>query len=404
MARRGSLLSVVLVAAFIAPAARAIPLPTSDPFYTPPQHLGRYHPGAILRSRRVTLKGATNLASGTAYQLLYRTTVATGRPIATVTTLMLPSIPVLGPRRLLSYQTAEDSLTQKCAPSYTLQSGSGSTQNAESFEMAQGLINGWDVVVPDYEGPRSEWAVGPLEGRTTLDSIRAVEHFPPAMLQGPRTEVAMMGYSGGAIPTVWANAIASRYAPKLQIVGDAAGGIAADPIENLVAVNGSAFAGAIIGVSVAVNRAYPQLRLSSLLNAKGRALAVQDGNDESGCAGSVTNAPFGKISDYSNYATPQAIAAVRRVRKTFAKLDLITGPVPRAPSYWYNAIHDELAIIRPVDELFAADCARGATIDYYRDPAVEHNVGAGAYVLPAFNYLKDRFAGKPAPDTCPRGG
>ncbi len=317
---------------------------------------------------------------------------------------MLPSIPALGPRRLLSYQTAEDSLTQKCAPSYTLQSGSGSTQNAESFEMTQGLINGWDVVVPDYEGPQSEWAVGRLEGRTTLDSIRAVEHFPPAKLDGLRTEVAMMGYSGGAIPTVWANAMASRYAPKLNIVGDAAGGIAADPIENLVAVNGSAFAGAIIGVSVAVNRAYPQLRLNSLLDAKGRALAAQDGNDASGCAGSVTNAPFGKVSDYTHYATPQAIAAVPRVRTAFAKLNLITGPVPRAPSYWYNAIHDELAIIGPVDELFAADCARGATIDYYRDPAVEHNVGAGAYVLPAFNYLKDRFAGKPAPNPCPRGG
>ena len=73
-----------------------------------------------------------------------------------------------------------------CAPSYTMRGGNngGSTQWAESQEVTDGLAHGWDVVVPDYQGPRSEWAVGALEGRTTLDSIRAVEHFAPAHLDG----------------------------------------------------------------------------------------------------------------------------------------------------------------------------------------------------------------------------
>jgi hypothetical protein len=397
---------VVALGCLIAPAvALAAPAPPShDPFYTPPRALGSYARGTVLRWRRVTLSPSAAGASKTAYQLLYRTTSATGRPIATVTTLLLPRAPASGPRRLLSYQTAEDSLTTSCAPSFTMRGGNngGSTQWAESQEVTYGLAHGWDVVVPDYQGPRSEWAVGPIEGRTTLDSITAVEHFGRAQLEGSRTEVGMIGYSGGSIPTLWANALARRYAPRIHLVAAASGGNVPNPIENLAKVNGGPFAGTLIGVSVAVNRAYPQLRLRAILNAKGRALAAKDGSDASGCAGSVTNAPGGTVAQYTHYRTPRALEALPRVRRVYKKLDLIGGPLPEAPSYLYNAIHDELAIILPVDQLVARDCARGAKIDYYRDPVGEHLTGAGAYVAPAFQYLAARFAAKPAPDTCPK--
>lgn len=397
---------LIALAFLIAPAvALAAPrAPKGDPFYKPPKALGSYPAGAILRWRKVTLSGENDLASGTAYQLLYRTTSATGKPIATVTTLLLPRAPASGARKLLSYQTAEDSLTTNCAPSYTMRGGNngGSTQWAESGEIAYGLAHGWDVVVPDYQGPQSEWAVGPIEGRTTLDSIRAVERFAPAQLEGRRTAVGMIGYSGGSIPTLWANALARRYAPGLHLVAAASGGNVPNPIENLSKVNGGPFAGTLIGVSVAVNRAYPQLRLNAILNAKGRALAAKDGRDASGCAGSVTNAPGGTVGQYTRYKTPQALEALPRVKRVYKRLDLIGGALPEAPSYIYNEIHDELAIIKPVDQMVASDCRRGAVIDYYRDPVGEHLTGAGAYVVPAFQYLAARFAGKRAPSTCPK--
>jgi hypothetical protein len=383
--------------------ATTIPVPSADPFYSPPAGFASAAPGTILRSRKVSALGLTQLGSDTAYQLLYRTESATGQPIATVTTLLLPDQPASGSRRLLSYQTAEDSLTTKCAPSYTMRTASGTTQIAESGEIALGLLKGWDVAVPDYEGPQSEWAIGPLAGRATLDGIRAVEGFAGAGLEGDQTEVATMGYSGGSIPTIWASSMAPTYAPGIDIVGDAAGGIVPDPIENLTAVNGTVFAGAIVGVSVAVDRAYPSLRLNSLLNTSGRALAAQDGADAAGCAGAVTNAPFGSVATYTNYATPAALEALPQVKDAFAHLDLIGAPAPTAPSYWWNEIHDELAIIKPVDELYAADCAQGAVIDYHRDPIGEHLTGAVAYVPSSIAYIAGRFAGKPAPNTCPPG-
>jgi Secretory lipase len=383
-------------------ASAATTPPSQDPFYVPPPSLASYQPGAVIRSREVTPLGLTDTASTTAYELLYRTTGATGQPVATVTTLLLPALPPSGQRKLVSYQTAEDSLTTNCAPSYTIRGGNngGTTQWAESGEIALLLDQGWDVAVPDYEGPQSEYGVGP-PGGATLDGIRAVESFAPAALEGARTPVGMMGYSGGSIPTLWANSQARSYAPELNLVAAASGGNVPDPIENLVQVNGGVFAGVIVAVSVGIDRAYPQLDLDALLNARGRQLAAQDAVDGSGCAGGVTNAPFDTVGELSNYPTPQALEAVPRVRDVFANLDLIGRAAPEAPSFIYNEINDEIAIIGPVEQLVASDCARGAIIDFDRDPVGEHLTGAVAYVVPSLLYLEQRFAGDPPTDTCP---
>jgi hypothetical protein len=97
----------------------------------------------------------------------------------------------------------------------------------------------------------------------------------------------------------------------------------------------------------------------------------------------------------------QALIAVPRVQRVLARLNLIDGPTLRAPSYIYNTIDDQLAIIKPVDRFVAVNCARGAVVDYYRDPVGEHVSGTGSFVAPAMSYLQNRFDGKPPPNTCP---
>jgi hypothetical protein len=407
--RRAAAAFVLAASALVglaAPAHAAVLSPSADPFYAAPSGLRAEKPGMILRTRSVAMFGATSLDVAGSYQLLYRTTSATGAPIATVATVIVPRFPAPGPRRLVDYNTAEDSLTTNCAPSYTMRGGNhgGSTQLAESGEIALLLARGWDVVVPDYEGPQSEWAVGPLAGRAALDAIRATEAFAPAALEGAGTEVAMMGYSGGSIPTLWANALQRGYAPGLDLVAAASGGNVPDPIENLTAANGGLFAGAIVGVAVAVDRAYPSLGLAGVLNARGRALAAADGSDADGCAGSVTNAPLATVRQLSNYPTPQALEAAGQVRGAFGHLDLIGGPLPSAPAFIYNETYDELAITAPVDVFVGNLCARGARVDYERHVGGEHLTGAAVYVLPAVSSIAARFAGRPAPDTCPAPG
>jgi hypothetical protein len=375
------------------------PVPDEDPFYRPPDRLGSYRPGALLRSRSVTVLGLTSLASVKAYQLLYRTTDATGHPVATVTTLMLPTLPAPGPRKLVSYHTAEDSLTTRCAPSYTLRTGGGTTQSVESALITPLLAHGWDVVVPDYQGPRSEWAVGAMAGHAALDSVRAAEQFRPAGLDGHRTPVGMMGYSGDSIPTAWANSMAEDYAPELNLVGVAAGGIPADVKQSLPTIDGSPFFGAI-AVTIAFDRAYPSLELDSLLTERGKDFAEQAAHDAYGCAGAITAAPFGRLDQYTRYRDTSALLDVPRVRRTMDRISLLGRARQKAPAYFYNAIHDELIVISQVDDLVKENCADGATIQYVRDPVGGHITGAGAYAAPAINYLADRFAGRHAPNTC----
>jgi len=379
--------------------------PGQDPFYTPPPNMAAYAPGAVLRSRQVAVVGAVQPQARAAYQLMYRTTDAIGGPAAAVATVLIPTSPAPGPRKLVSYQTFYDSLTLNCAPSYTMRGGNngGSTQPQESAFIAQELQLGWDVAVPDYEGLKSEWAVGPTLGRATLDGIRATESFAPAGLEGARTLVGMNGYSGGAIASTWAEALARRYAPRLNIAAVAAGGIFPDLDYTMSAFDGSIWYGIQIGVLVAVDRAYPQLNLDHLLNAAGRALAAQDGQDAFGCAGAATNEPGGNASRFTIYPSSQALAAALPVRNVLGKLTMETAaPVPTAPSFYYNAINDELARIQPVDQLVAYYCAHRATIDYDRDPAGGSHVGGLAVYWPlALQYLENRLAGKPAADNCP---
>jgi hypothetical protein len=382
------------------PIPGAPPPPDKDAFYRAPDHLGEHRPGDVLRSRQIIALSATALTGFRTYQLLYRSSDAHGEPIATVATLMLPNVPAPGPRRLVSYHPAEDSLTTRCAPSYTLRTSSGSTQLLESGAIAGLLARGWDVVVPDYEGPESHFTAGRLEGQAALDAVRAAQRYAPSELEGNRTEVGMIGYSGGSIPTTWANALAHEYAPELKLVGVAAGGVPANLRENLPSVDGSPFFSAILLASVGIDRAYPGLDLDRVLNDKGRALAAALSRDAYGCAAGLTVAPYGRISEYTHYRDAADLLAEPRVSRALDRVNLIRGPRFSAPTFLYHEINDEILIIKPVDELVATQCRQGATIQYVRSPIGEHLTGAGAYMGPAMQYLADRFAGRDAPNTC----
>lgn len=66
----------------------------------------------------------------------------------------------------------------------------------------------------------------------------------------------------------------------------------------------------------------------------------------------------------------------------------------------YHSVLDELIPIRGPDAMVATGCAGGVTVQYERSLLGEHV----AYAVPggaqAVLYLRDRFAGKPAPSNC----
>ena len=395
----------IVASALLPAAARALTPPASDPFYAQPANIAQYPHGTILRERQVTLSGATQAEAAAAYQLMYASTNATGQPVAAVTTVMVPALPAPGPRRLASYQTYYDSLTLSCAPSYTLQGGNnggGTNGPTEQTLMSQLLAQGWDVVTSDYEGLDSEWAVGPMLGYATLDSITAVEHFAPAGLEGAKTEVTLNGYSGGSEASTWAAAFAPKYAPKIDIVGVAAGGNFPDFVYTTEHLDNSIWYGTEIGVLESFSRALPQdFDLTKILNASGQALAAKDGQDASGCAGSTLNEPYANASEYTNFPSSQALAEYPPVNRGLEQLSLKNGPLPKAPLFLYNSVDDDLAFVQPVDAWVADYCRHGVTVDYDRDPAGgDHLSGAVPYWAAALTYLKNAFAGETPPDNC----
>ena len=412
LAGMGALAAMVMVAVALAPAAAlAATPPPQDPFYTAPPNLASYRPGSVLRSRQVTVEEGPVALTGssyTAYQLLYRTNDATGQPTADVTTVIVPTgTAPTGGRQLVSLQDAEDSLDPDCAPSYQLQIGELDTADGDdngnlaaevSLVAVPQLEQGRDVVIPDPEGPDSEYNVTAIAGHVTLDSIRAVEQFAPAELDGAKTQVALAGYSGGGLETAAANELQPSYAPELNIVAVTAGGVPPFNEENLQYLDGSVAAGAVMAALVGIDRAYPQLDLYSLLNADGQSFAQKV---LTGCASAVFDAPFTNYNSWTTVPNAFELPSVERVIATNA----LGHGIPTAPTFYYNAVNDEIVWIKPLDQLVAYDCAHNAHIYYYRDPgAVEHIQGAADWAPLANAYIDGRFAGGPVPDTCGQPG
>ena len=132
----------------------------------------------------------------------------------------------------MSYQSAYDSLDPDDAPSRAI-AGAGAGDNAGSsiftFEaamIAPLLAQRRTVIVSDVEGPNAAFAVGPVYGTATLDSIRAATRSAVTGLNA-HTRIGLFGYSGGAIGTAWAAALAPSYAPEVnrRLVGAAEGGV-----------------------------------------------------------------------------------------------------------------------------------------------------------------------------------
>ena len=391
---RAAALLVALVAALGLPAVAAaqVPLPRDDPFYTPPTPLPDVPPGTILRSRTVSSTAVGIPLPVRSWQVLYRTTDTHGAPVATVATIVLPLTPApLKGRPLVSYQTAEDSLTTDCAPSIEMRRGTEAEMIAMVLPM---LLSGAAVVVPDYEGPDSQWAAGHMAGHAVLDAVRAAQRFAPAGLRGSATPVGLWGYSGGGHATTWAAELQPSYAPELNVKGAAAGGVPADIEVTARHLDGGAFAGIYLAAAVGISRAYPEMDIQSLLNPAGKAMVEDIGNQ---CIEDFTpNYAFRRMSEFTTVPDPLVVPRVRAMLEHNG----LGRRAPRAPLFIYHSILDELNPIAPTDGLVATYCHAGVAVKYYRDPASEHIslVATGAPLAAA--YLADRFAGKPAPSTC----
>ena len=241
---------------------RGVGIPDQDPFYDPPKGWEDKEPGDILRVRKIqpgTLEHVKWNIEG--YQLLYRTTgTYEDKPSHTVTTILVPKN---SPKdKLLSLQAYIDAGGAQCSPSYTLQQGANVEANAamslQNLIWNAFLSLGYAVSIPDHQGPKFAFAAGPLEGRMTLDGMRAALNFDKLGLH-KHAKVVGYGYSGGAIATGWAASLQRNYAPELNMAGWALGGTPANITSTVLNLDGGLFAGFAVTGLTGVLQAYRDL-------------------------------------------------------------------------------------------------------------------------------------------------
>jgi hypothetical protein len=239
-----------------------------------PEELGAFRPGDVLDARRVEVRALRRVIRADAWQVKFRSTDTRGKAVAGLTTVMIPRRPFDGPvRPLLSYQCAIDSLGAAGDPSYTLRRG----DQWELPFIARALRRGWAVVTTDYTGPRHAFAASLLAGRFVLDGIRAALAYEPVGFD-TTTPIGLWGYSGGAQATLSAAEQHPAYAPELNLVGVAAGGITVDlttmsgSFEDVY--DGSLLSGIPLGAIIGISREYPEVDLLGALTLQGQAIVA----------------------------------------------------------------------------------------------------------------------------------
>ncbi|WP_084535730.1 lipase family protein [Nocardia yamanashiensis] len=382
-----AVLCVVLGAAPIAQAGPVFPAAEPDPFYAAPADIAVKSPGDVLGARPVS---QTQWPGATAWQILFRSTDSGGHPIAAVTTLLTPGP---GPRPLLSYQPFVNSLGLQCAPSHTLFNGG----LPEARALALPLARGWAVAVPDHLGPTSAYGASRLGGQITLDGIRAVKRFDPAGLRD--APVGLVGYSGGAMSTGFAAALAGEYAPELPIVGAAVGGLPVNPGKMAARIGDAPHPlfGLGFAVALGLQREYPaQLPLDRALTPAG--LTLRDRIADA-CVDDIIAAGAGHSASEMFTKGMESDPALIDTMHANA-LETFPG-IPRTAIYQWHGAKDEV----PLDQAQATAaryCAAGTPVQFDIIPGADHAAAMLLGAPDAIRFLDDRFANRPVPSNCQR--
>lgn len=349
-------------------------------------------------------------------QLLYRSTSQTGTPTVNVTSVIQPPIQP-DKTRVLSYQSAYDSLNPDHEPSYAIWGGhtlGGVINNVEAVVFTPFLAEGYTIIVADTEGQGADFAAGPEYGRNTLDSIRAAFNSREVDLPG-EAHVAMLGYSGGAIAAEWAAELAPSYAPDVnkRMIGAALGGVLVHPAHNLHYVDGSVSWAGVMPMAIAgIGRAF-HLNFTPYLSDYGKTIFKHMQN------ASIINV----LGQYPGLTwkelaapacpTPEDIPLYVTVVN---QLIMGTGGTPTIPLFIGQGANgvpegtpgdkpgigagDGVMIAGDVRTLARTYCAKGTTVYYEQYDELTHVSSLVPWLPSAIAWIMERFAGLPARGNC----
>lgn len=370
--------SFTAVGAAVPPIPGAPPPPSEDPFYAQPSSLAGRGMGEVLDSRPIALRDVPAREPLTSWQVKYVSQDSKGVPWTTVATIIRPAG---GARlaKLVAFDPWIDALDARCNPSYQMRAGAGfmasSGMLTEMINLGVLLDRGFTVVVPDYLGPRNQFTASYVEGRNTLDGIRAALNFAPAGLSAS-APVGMFGYSGGARGTEFAAELAAEYAPELNLVGTVVIGVPVDISNSGWRMNKTLFTGIDVSSAFGLDRAYPELGLAAMFTDPDLARKV------SAMCDVEVQATYAFADGHDMTVGRRWPLADPKVAEVVASLRAGRLGTPRAPLYLAVGENDEVSLPEDNDELAADYRGRGVDLTYVEVPGVEH-ISSSAVASPA---------------------
>jgi hypothetical protein len=358
-------------------------------------HIGGSEPGALVSATRMdALDRSPDSGLWESARVLYRSTNGdTGQPTVVSGSVYIPKTPVPpGGWPVVAFGHGTTGIDEPCAPSL-----SPSLLNMTTWVVAL-IKKGYAVAFTDYQGLGAPgvhpYTDAKTEGRNVIDSVRALRHtFPDVSSRW----AAFGGSQGGG--AVWAaDEQAATYAPELDLVGVVAMSPAADVsgiVDKAMAQTMTADqAPAWFPLVEVLARLHPDFNRDDY---RGGA-AAKYWDILTSCSGPKSldrNAAAAEVKDSDLVPhTPEAADRMRTLLKQWAlPQQRISAPL----SIIYGG-QDKLIDPQWTTDAIARACALGGPIVWDLQPDKGHG---NVDISTQFDWLADRFAGKPAASECP---
>lgn len=369
--------------------------PQPGPFYhADPATLRAAANGQVINSRDVTMPVFLGYP---VTEVAYRSTDTRDRPLLATATVIRPHhARPDGP--VLSYQHYLNALGQRCAPTETLVNPTLETvQDSAMVFLRERLDRGWTILIPDHLGPKVAYPGGKLSARIVLDGMRAVRDHP--RFDSRNSRFGALGYSGGGIATAWAATMHDDYAPDVNLVGVAQGGVPTD-MTTMARMIGNlphpAF-GLAFAAAVGMAREYPEdIRLEEKLTPTGWSLLHQM---RGRCTASLLT--FGAFRSVPMVLEGGDLLAEEGLMRAFAENSVRLSPdVPGVPVFMWHSGTDPLVPFWDAEDTAKRYCREGAALTWEPGVAPEHLLGAVEKLPAAMTWLQQRLDGVPAGRAC----
>ena len=352
-------------------------------------------PGALASARRLgTVDRRLSVVTSLSARIEYTSTSGIDDAKTQVTgTVFVPrGNPPEGGWPVIAFAPAPTGIQPECAPSL-------SPTLLGSADFVRLLVKaGYVVTMPDYQGLGLDKTYYPYLDATTagynvIDAVRATRKLVPTASD----RWIGVGLSEGGQATWAANELAAKYGQGLSLLGTASIAPPAD-------ITGFADAAASGGLTKEQQLTL-QLILAALHNAHAdfsldeyRHGIVKDKWDVllacNESAASERAAVADEITaDDLRPASPQAVADLRNY------LQMMGLPIAPAAAPMIVVYGGTDSVIPPawIDRALTAACAMNDVIDIQLQPANGHD---DIDLAPALDWVKNRFQGDPAPDSC----